>query len=490
MKKALLFASLLFLLFCLFCACDRTDKSSGDGNENDDITTASSESQSALGGTELVFAGAVQTDTEEYGSVVYCKLKYDKKVISFSDYVKTNESSKWSVSLDVYGRLGIPSRTADLSVGDNLFYILVTDSHGRTKQYTVLVERAERIWWTVSFFGGNGVFYQKPIDDGKCVSEPAAVPTKNGYRFVKWDYDFSQPVTSDTDIFPIWEKCCQIHVGYILQGGQEIERNDCLEATVKNGTAVEDILATDMLNQNGKIGNILFDTGVSTVKEAEKYLQKSIHNSISISFSHYLIRGCFTDGNDEKCVDRVTDGKEKLNCFDGELYLVFEVQLPEEYECKVNVYFLYYFPDMIVCSPSMREITVAKTTKADRILQLPEVSLALGDDVKDFLFEWIEEYDVDDCGIARIDCQEIMIAQSFYRDITDPFNTGDCPVDGDFEIVAPFNAFIFVFNVTQRDGENGEMCPECDGIMYWRLDRWECLSCGYMSKSYNSEDEM
>ena len=113
-----------------------------------------------MSGTDLTFTGALQKHTEEFGTILYYKVSNDKIVFSFSDYIKINKTSTWSVSLDLYGRVNIPSKTADLAEGDNIFYILVTDAQEKTKQYIILIEREIVIKRAVTFYVDDQIFIQ------------------------------------------------------------------------------------------------------------------------------------------------------------------------------------------------------------------------------------------------------------------------------------------------------------------------------------------
>lgn len=49
-----------------------------------------------------------------------------------------------------------------------------------------------------------GLNWTVKVSEGETVNEPTFVPTRNGYVFKGWDYDFTQPITADTTINAIW----------------------------------------------------------------------------------------------------------------------------------------------------------------------------------------------------------------------------------------------------------------------------------------------
>ena len=57
--------------------------------------------------------------------------------------------------------------------------------------------------YTVEFIGGKETETVK-VEAGKTVSPPTYTPTKEGYRFNGWDFDFSTAIESDTEISAKW----------------------------------------------------------------------------------------------------------------------------------------------------------------------------------------------------------------------------------------------------------------------------------------------
>ncbi len=73
------------------------------------------------------------------------------------------------------------------------------------ESYTAVYMPVERPTYTVTFNtdGGTAVEAQT-VKEGDFVTEPTEQPTKAGYTFEGWDYDFSTPITENVEIKAIW----------------------------------------------------------------------------------------------------------------------------------------------------------------------------------------------------------------------------------------------------------------------------------------------
>jgi len=493
MKKVLYLALIMLAVCGIFTACNRKNESSDDTWESEGTTYEDkNEETDNITGTDLIFDGATQINTEEFGTILYYKVKYDKIVISFSDYIRVEKSSKWSVSSDIYGRLNIPSKTAGLSEGSNLFYILVTDSQERSKQYIVLIERAERITWTVSFLENGHVVSHQQVDDGKYAYEPTYTPTRTGYRFVKWDYDFSQPVTKDLEIDSVWEKCCLVDIYFSFQTEQGIESYSLKQVTINNGTAIKDVLTTDELLWNAAVGNYLLNEKIATTEKAEKYLLRLFGNAESVSFSHYMLRENSSVASEPTSARRA-EGKEKLNCFEGELYYVFNVQLRETSKSKVKIIFQYHFSNGLSYPQAICEIAVEPGTSIGELLQLPEAPVTSGASAKRFVMELLTENDEEDDEkfyIHDIIFQGYLTGHSFLDDSDNQFEKVLSATDESATITAPFHELYFIFDIdgTHDEADENEICPVCGGVLYWEKV-WKCRICGNEIEFKDEDDE-
>ncbi len=65
---------------------------------------------------------------------------------------------------------------------------------------------AQGTTYTVTFdTDGGSEIEEQTVVDGELVTKPSN-PTKNGYEFYAWDFDFSTPIENDTVISAIWKK--------------------------------------------------------------------------------------------------------------------------------------------------------------------------------------------------------------------------------------------------------------------------------------------
>lgn len=91
----------------------------------------------------------------------------------------------------------------DLVVGDNTFYMCVTNSTQSVERlYTITIRR--RPIHTVSFDTDGGEFVQNQYVEEDSFATAIETTSKRGYTFDGWDFDFSTPITSDKTINAKW----------------------------------------------------------------------------------------------------------------------------------------------------------------------------------------------------------------------------------------------------------------------------------------------
>lgn len=138
--------------------------------------------------------------------------------IDLSEYVVVSEDAKWKLfdSSDMEEEI---ETTVSLQTGDNMFYIRVKDN-GAKHNYTVNVVRKRLL--TVSFeVNGGSVCSPITVDEGDVLVPPTT--SKVGYDFVKWSYDFTQPITEDLTANAEWSaKSFKIFVTWYEGNVQEI----------------------------------------------------------------------------------------------------------------------------------------------------------------------------------------------------------------------------------------------------------------------------
>lgn len=147
---------------------------------------------------------------------VYGKVPNTKKTYSFIDEIKTEGAARFVVSTDVYGMHTVVTKTIQLSEGDNKIFVIELNGEDVKSIYEVTIRRREI--YTVSFNsqGGSTVESQE-IEEDSLAIQPAS-PTKKGYTFNKWAFDFSTPITENIEINAEWS-IIHYNIYYNLNNG-------------------------------------------------------------------------------------------------------------------------------------------------------------------------------------------------------------------------------------------------------------------------------
>ncbi len=186
MKKKLIipFIFVLLISVILLVSCD---KSPDDGQTG--VQKPS--------GTQI-FSDSFSIDNDK----LYVKVSNDTEVFSFNDAVIVADDADFIVSTDIRASQIIESRTVNVEIGDNTFYVLVKNGNSR-KLYMAVIRR--KPLYTVKFDTMSSAKIDDQIVEEDAFSiEPFAVE-KEGAVFVGWDYDFSKPITKDITVEAMWE---------------------------------------------------------------------------------------------------------------------------------------------------------------------------------------------------------------------------------------------------------------------------------------------
>lgn len=182
MKKISGFKIVFFLLILLFSICFFTSCSNTTENENN-----------------ITFNYLSVNGTNVYG-----KVSNATNTFSFIDEVKTNGSSEYIVSLDIYGKDQVLTKTIPLSVGNNIVYVIEMIDNEPKTIYEVTIRRKPIYVVSFNSNGGTAITTQSIEEDSFAII-PEEKPIKEGYIFSSWDYDFNQPITKNTTIQASWE---------------------------------------------------------------------------------------------------------------------------------------------------------------------------------------------------------------------------------------------------------------------------------------------
>ena len=137
------------------------------------------------------------------GTNVYGKVPSSTESFSFINEIKVSGEAKFLVSLDKYGTHTVATKILPLTPGDNTVYVIEMIDDEVIETYTVTIRRLPI--YTVSFdtVGGSPVSSQT-VEEGSLAEMPTA-PTRDGYTFTGWSYDFTKPITADTTVTASWD---------------------------------------------------------------------------------------------------------------------------------------------------------------------------------------------------------------------------------------------------------------------------------------------
>ena len=130
-------------------------------------------------------------------------LPNEKEQFTFNKKVTIPQNYTWGIYSDVECKDQIISNTITLNVGDNVCYLLIKEPNNAVCLYRINIYRLHL--YNVSFIAyDSSVITTIEVEENSKV-QPIAGSVRDGYKFVGWDYDFSEPIKSDTTIHEIWE---------------------------------------------------------------------------------------------------------------------------------------------------------------------------------------------------------------------------------------------------------------------------------------------
>lgn len=152
-------------------------------------------------GSKLVRTGITFKTLNVNGTNVSGKVANNVTTYSFLTEITATGNADFIVSYDISGKDFIPTKTAAINVGDNIFYVLEIVDGKATNLFTVNVRRREIYDVTFNANGGTAVAPQR-VEEDSFATEPTT--TRTGYTFTEWDYDFNKPITKNTAITASW----------------------------------------------------------------------------------------------------------------------------------------------------------------------------------------------------------------------------------------------------------------------------------------------
>ncbi len=150
----------------------------------------------------------------EYEKGIF-KLTVGCEVESFclNDYISVADSSEWKIYKDKTLKQEILEKTVTLKEGTNIFFVHVFCSNAQT---TYPFEIYKKRICQVQF---SGTASDILVEEGSFIDCPAVFPTKTGYIFAGWNFDFTESISSDTVIDALWQAKTYI-ICLDAEGGQ------------------------------------------------------------------------------------------------------------------------------------------------------------------------------------------------------------------------------------------------------------------------------
>lgn len=181
------------------------------------------EKQKTLKGTEIE---ATVFDVED--TTLSIKVSNATNTFSFIDKIRTADNATFSISTDINGTNIVRSKTVELAVGDNTYYIVVENGKD-IALYTAVIRR--RPIYKVTFENTEEVtVYEQYVEEDDCAIEPTETLQKKGYTFKGWDFDFSKPITENKHINAIWELMI-FDIEYVVDNRVSDDWNDMNPST-------------------------------------------------------------------------------------------------------------------------------------------------------------------------------------------------------------------------------------------------------------------
>lgn len=266
--------ALFLLLFALFgCDQNKTDNAQTPNNNSDGILSSLF---FKISGDEL--SGKVSNSTTKF---------------SFSNNIDVVSTATYTISTDMNGDDIIKSKTVNLNIGDNVFYVIVENGNDAFV-YTATIRR--RPIYDVNFIANGSVRYHVTVEEDGFISEPKESITIKGYEFNGWNFDFSKPIVNDTTIYLKYDKPIIYSVQFDLNDDELFYKaeydNNLTECTINNipkypiakgykfvkwSSAFDDVNRTVVFKANWELEEYKIsyefndDYSVSQVKSKESY---------------------------------------------------------------------------------------------------------------------------------------------------------------------------------------------------------------------------
>ena len=162
-------------------------------------------------------------DIDNKNQTMYCSLSNDTESISLLNVLSLPNNYEWKLYKNIECTDEIYSKSINLLIGDNNYFILI--EHKNDKLLYELTLRRRPIYIVSFDTNGGNVINSISVEEGVKINESnLQKPSKIGYEFDLWEYDFSEPILKDLTIVATY-KVKNYSINYILDNGQNDNRN-------------------------------------------------------------------------------------------------------------------------------------------------------------------------------------------------------------------------------------------------------------------------
>ena len=172
-------------------------------------------------GCAIIDSGDMTMD----GKTLSIELPNAQTAFAFSEQLTVSPYALYEISTDIEGRDVIPSATAELEEGDNVFYIQIVSGTGFNRaQYKAVVRRREI--YTVTYNCGGAADATEQVEEDQLA--PSKDASREGYTFGGWQHQgeawnfAADKVVGDMTLTAVWN-ANGYQVTFDSAGGNEID---------------------------------------------------------------------------------------------------------------------------------------------------------------------------------------------------------------------------------------------------------------------------
>lgn len=176
------------------------------------------------------------TGAQSSGNKDILTVSRDVAMFDLYPIIHVAEGYEFVISHDLNGKDKVTGEVT-LAPGDNIFFVTVTAAN-TLDVHELVVHRNKMFTLLFDLAGGEGEIPEQKVEEGSLAVEPDVTPSRVGYDFAGWDYDFTTKVQKSQYIEAIWIQKTDIPYAlevYISEHGNEYVKVEELCKTYDNG---------------------------------------------------------------------------------------------------------------------------------------------------------------------------------------------------------------------------------------------------------------